>query len=691
MRDATSRSPVAIPTRNLLRVIRSELRVDLQVLLIAARAKSSSAAMTAESRQVHLELDGKPATIDLRVRCVVDGPFQTTGFFLVMFDEIAEPNAEQPLPANLDLAVVAQLEEELHRTRDSLHLTVEQYETSTEELKASNEELQAINEELRSTTEELKTSKEELESLNEELTTVNQELRENLESLSRANSDLQNLLSATDLGIIFLDRDLKIKLYTARAQELFNITSADIGRPLEHFTHKLDYQTLTRDAEAVLRTLQHTDREVRSIDGRWYLARLVPYRTLDNKIDGVVLNFVDISEHRYAEELRQQAAVMREQSQMLGLANVFICDLDDRIIQWNTACEQLFGYTKDEAVGRLSHKLLATQFTQPLAEIRTQVLATGSWDGELIQVTRGGQHVTVATRWVLHRKDSGDPSAMLKIFHDVTARKRAEDDLLKAEKYKDRFLATLSHELRNPLAAVLSSLELLREPENDNETVHLAYAVMDRQFAHLLRLVDDLLDVARLGQGKIALRKERIALTEAIDAAMETAGPLLGPHRQTLVLAMPQTPLYVDADRGRLAQVISNLLHNAAKYTPASGRIKLSAAAEDGHAVLRVRDDGIGIARDVLPSIFDLYVQAPAASESNRRGLGVGLALARQLIELHGGTIRAKSNVFSPEAGAHRSSALPDRTGGQRRVAITRPTGTFGPTPTGRTCISLGS
>ena len=638
------RIPGGEPSRNLLRVIRPELRVDLQVLLIAARAKAGSPGMTTESRQVHLELDGQPAAIDLRVRCVADGPLQATGFFLVMFDESAAAGASPPLGANVDLAIVGQLEEELHRTRDSLHLTVEQYETSTEELKASNEELQAINEELRSTTEELETSKEELESLNEELTTVNQELRENLESLSRANSDLQNLLSATDLGIIFLDLDLKIKLYTARAQELFNITVADIGRPLEHFTHKLDYQAWTEDAQAVLRTLQNTDREVHSSDGRWYLARLVPYRTLENKIDGVVLNFVDISEHRHADELRRQAAVMSEQAQMLGMANVFICDLDDRIIQWNTACEQLFGYSMEEAVGRLSHELLATQFAQPLAGIKTQLMATGSWDGELVQVTCTGERLVVATRWVLHRKDSGEPSAILKIFHDVTARKQAEDELHKAEKYKDQFLATLSHELRNPLAAVLSSLELLREPENDDESIHLAYGVMDRQFAHLLRLVDDLLDVARLGQGKIALHKERISLAQAVDAALETARPLLGPHRQTLVVSMPQTPLYVDADPGRLAQVVSNLLHNAAKYTPASGRIKLSAAPEDGYAVLRVRDDGIGIARDVLPSIFDLYMQGPAASESHRRGLGVGLALARQLVELHGGAIEAKSN-----------------------------------------------
>jgi two-component system CheB/CheR fusion protein len=633
------------PTHNLIKVILPELRLDLQVLLLGAR--SNSAASAAVSRRVNLKVDGENSTVDLRVRRVAEGPNEPTGFFLVMFDEIvAVPaaSAETPDTPVANSAIVEQLEQELQRTRDALHATVEQYETSTEELKASNEEFQAINEELRSTTEELETSKEELESVNEELTTVNQELRENLDELGRANSDMQNLLSATDLGIIFLDRTLQIKLYTARALDLFNITSADIGRPLDHFTNRLDYPGLTADAEAVLRTLQSTEREVCGADGRWYLARLVPYRTLTNEIDGVVINFVDITEHRHARELRLQAAAMQEEAEILRLAaNVFICDLDDHIILWNATCEELFGYTREEAVGRTSAELLATEFPQPLDAINAALLANGSWDGEVIQVTRTGARLTIATRWMLHRKESGEPSAILKIFHDVTARKRAEDDLREAEKYKDQFLAMLSHELRNPLAAILSSLELLRENGNDQETIRLSYGVMDRQFAHLLRLVDDLLDVARIGQGKIALKKERITLTQAVDAALETASPLLGPHRGNLRIAMPRTPIYVDADRGRLAQIVSNLLHNAAKYTPASGRIEVIGAIEDGNAVLRVRDNGIGIAPEVLPSIFEFYAQGPSSSESNRRGLGVGLALARQLVELHGGSISASS------------------------------------------------
>src|SRR5579875_3189287 len=602
------------PSRNLLKVVHPGIRLDLQAILLAAKARTGEAQTAGESRRVQVEIEGKPCIVDVTVRRVMDGPPAARGFFLVIFDEISQSSAagageQQAALAGANLDVVAQLEEELQRTRDQLHLTVEQYETTTEELKASNEELQAINEELRSTTEELETSKEELQSLNEELTTVNQELREKIEELGRANSDLQNLMSSTDIGTIFLDRGLKIKLYTERARELFNITATDIGRPLEHFTHKLEYAALSEDAEAVLRTLQSREREVCGSNNRWYLARLLPYRTMDDKIDGVVLNFVDITEHRHAEELRRQAAALQEQSQILGLANVFIRGLDDRIVLWNTGCERLYGYTKEEALGRVSYELLASEFSEPLKTIKDRLFSSGSWEGEFIQVTRSGERVTVASRWVLHRNEAGEPSAILEVDHDVTARKRAEEELRLADQRKDRFLATLAHELRNPLAAMLSSLELLGEAEGDAESVQLVTRTMERQFAHLMRLVDDLLDVERLARGKITLRKERVRLGEVVDAAVESGRPMLETHGHTLKISSADPDGYLMADRVRLAQVLSNLLHNASKFTPPGGTIELSAGVEDGQAVVRVRDTGQGISPEILPRIFDYFVQ----------------------------------------------------------------------------------
>lgn len=633
------------PSHNLLTVIRPEMRLDLRAVLLEAQMGDND--HVARSRLVHLEIDGKPSAVNVSVRRARESPPEANGLFLVIFDEtvetVPESNDGSAAAGVEQLGIVAHLEAELQIVRDQLYLTIEQHETSNEEFKASNEELEATNEELRSTSEELETSKEELQSLNEELTTINQELRETIEELGRTNSDLQNLMSSTDIGIIFLDRELRIKRYTTRTQELFNITANDLDRPLEHFTHKLDYQLLKEDAEVVLQTLQSREREVHSADGRWYLARLLPYRTLDDRIDGVVLSFVDITAHRQAVELRQQAEALREQSQVLELANVLIFGLDHRIILWNAGCERLYGYSKEEALGRNAHELLGTVFSQPLDTINAQLFDTGSWEGELSQAKRGGERIVVASRWVMHRDGHGEPVAILEANHDISDRKRAEDALRAADRHRGEFQAILAHELRNPLAAVLSSLELFNDADNDEDSKLLARGVMDRQLKLLIRLVNDLLDLERLARGKIALQKERIDVTQPVKAALETNRALIEEHNHTLTVSLPKAPVYIIADPQRLAQVVGNLLHNAVKYTPSGGRIEIVALIEGSQAVIRVRDNGIGIPAELLPNIFDYFAQETPSSAANRRSLGVGLALARQLVELHDGAVEAKS------------------------------------------------
>jgi two-component system CheB/CheR fusion protein len=284
-------------SRDLLTAILPDLRLDLQAILLTAKASG----LAAESRRVRLAIAGRVSEIHMTARYVSETLPQAQGFYLVIFDEVKASNeaeqGEHAQPgANLD--VVNRLGEELQRTRDQLRYTVEQYETTTQELKVSNEELLGMNEELRSTTEELETSKAELQSVNEELTTVNQELRDKIDERDVANSDLQNLLSSTKIGAIFLDRELNIKRYTEPVTELFNITPQDTGRPLEHFSTRLEYESLISDAKSVLSSLQSREREVRGSDGRWYLARLLPYRTVEDKIDGVVLSLIDITGHQ---------------------------------------------------------------------------------------------------------------------------------------------------------------------------------------------------------------------------------------------------------------------------------------------------------------------------------------------------------------------------------------------------------
>jgi PAS domain S-box-containing protein len=216
-------------------------------------------------------------------------------------------------------------------------------------------------------------------------------------------------------------------------------------------------------------------------------------------------------------------------------------------------------------------------------------------------------------------------------------------ELREADRRKDEFLATLAHELRNPLAPIRNSLQILKMPVADRAVIDRARELMERQLHHLVRLVDDLLDVSRVMRGKVELRKERVGLAEVVARAVETAQPTIDAQGHELTIALPPDPLEVEADAVRLAQVVGNLLTNAAKYTPRGGRIWLAAERDGGQAVLRVRDTGIGIAPDMLPRVFELFVQVENAVSRSQGGLGIGLTLARSLVEKHGGTIEVRS------------------------------------------------
>ncbi|MFL6215985.1 MAG: chemotaxis protein CheB [Blastocatellia bacterium] len=344
------------PSRNLMKVVHPSLRQELRAALFAAKQNGSNS----ESRYVRTEMDGEPLSINLNVEPVGD-PEVTLGLTMITFIEVKEsaPVIAEPLSQargdgdGLDM-VVRQLEDELQKTRDQLRATIEQYETSVEELKASNEELQAINEELRSATEELETSREELQSVNEELTTVNNELKEKVDEVSRANSDLQNLMASTEIGTIFLDRALHIKRYTPRVQELFNIIPTDLHRPLDHLTHRLSYNGLAEDAEQVLRTLKTIEREISSADGRWFIVRLLPYRTLEDRIDGVVVTFIDITERREAEEALRKSEERLRAAMEIGTVGVIYFKTNGQITNTNRAFMEMSGYSRDDVErGRL--------------------------------------------------------------------------------------------------------------------------------------------------------------------------------------------------------------------------------------------------------------------------------------------------------------------------------------------------
>jgi two-component system CheB/CheR fusion protein len=284
------------PSKNLLQLVRPELRMELRATLYQAEQSRTNL----EVRNLHVNTDDGQKVVNIYVRPVLRESDPTRGFILVLFEEsesLGGYAGEKEVVAPAE-SISRHLESELIQSKSRLRSVVEQYEIQQEELRASNEALQAMNEELRSAAEELETSKEELQSVNEELTTVNQELEVKIEELSQANNDFANLIDSTDIGTIFLDRTLRIKQFTPRARVAFNLISNDLGRSLTDITNKLGYENLLEDAEVTLRTLQTIEREVESREGLWYLMRILPYRTAEDRIEGVVLTFIDISEGR---------------------------------------------------------------------------------------------------------------------------------------------------------------------------------------------------------------------------------------------------------------------------------------------------------------------------------------------------------------------------------------------------------
>jgi two-component system CheB/CheR fusion protein len=822
---------------------------------------------------------------------------EDSGLFLVVFQDVGQPvspDAPPSVPSTDEAAtLIEQLERELTSTRQDLEKTVHDLEAANEELKSTNEELVSMNEELQSANEELETSKEEVQTANDALT--------------RLNSDLENLLSSTQIATLFLDDAGNVRRATAAASAIYNLLPTDSGRPLQHFTHNAHVMPPLPPAPAIHGAEKPLEDEVEMLDGSWFLRRVLPYRTAEGAHEGIVVTFTDVTERKRAEQallrtnLRLQALMSavpvgvsfsedataahvtgnpallaqfaagpednlsatasdldalgrriryrrggrlvdshemplqravaenadvpptellvempdgrrwwmeasaaplrdgegnviggvavtvditarkqseeelrRSEERFRQLADampqiVWTCgpdgivdycnerwydftgfergkpdgaswdplihpddaprtrdawqrsvetgepyevgyrlcdrsgayrwhldralparDAEGRIVKWFGTCTDIDDQKRAEDRLREQERELRTiadntpdmlcrmdrEFRQVFvnaAVARTigmrpeQVLGkTGReiglrrelcdlWEAavrraleerrqqavELSCESADGSHHYTA-RMVPEEGPSGEVEHVLAVVTDVTDRKRAEDALAAADQRKDEFLATLAHELRNPLAPIQNGLEILAHAR-DAEAASKIRQMMSRQLWHMVRLIDDLLDISRISTGKVTLRKERVSLQTACEIAVEATRAAIEASRHTLDLDLPEDPVWVHADVTRLTQIITNLLTNAVKYTPEGGRITLSVRLEGPDAVARVTDTGLGIPKEMLAEVFEMFTQVNRTLNRAQGGLGIGLALVKKLVDMHGGAIAAQS------------------------------------------------
>jgi PAS domain S-box-containing protein len=380
-------------------------------------------------------------------------------------------------------------------------------------------------------------------------------------------------------------------------------------------------------------------------EGRWFEINAFP--TPDG---GIALYFRDDTERRRAEEgARRLAAVAEQSSDFIG-----ICHPDGAGIFLNPAGRRLAGVPPDADIALWSMEAFFAPELRGF--VREQVVPAllgepGHWEGELQFVHQtDGAPIPVYYKAFAVRDGDGKLTCLATITRDITEQKRAENelrrvaaDLSEADHRKSEFLATLAHELRNPLAPIRTGLDLMRVAPGDAAARARVHQMMDRQLSHLIHLVDDLLDVARITRGRIELKKEPVELRTIVTMALETCAGQVEAGGHQLSVELPDEPLWLEADVTRMVQVLSNLLNNAAKYTPAGGAIRLAAWREDATAVVTVSDTGVGIAPEALGAVFEMFSQVRSSLDRAQGGLGIGLSLVRRLVELHGGRVSAAS------------------------------------------------
>ncbi|HUR29290.1 MAG TPA: PAS domain S-box protein [Planctomycetota bacterium] len=475
-------------------------------------------------------------------------------------------------------------------------------------------------------------------------------------TLARRERDMRDFLQNAPVPMHSVGPDGIVSWANAAELALLGLTPEEcIGQPLTRFH---------ADPEAANRLLE---RLMRGEDLRGEPAVL---RAKDGTLKHVLIDSNGLWENEkfvHSRCLTRDVTQIYESAQVGRLLAAIVESSDDaivsktlegRISSWNSGAEQLFGYSAEEAVGKP-----VTMIIPPDLQHEEKMILAKLVRGERIKsfqtkrLRKDGRLIDVSLTVSPVRDASGKIIGASKVARDITDRLRVEDQLRRVGQRKDEFLAMLGHELRNPLAPISNTAEMLRLSTLGDASKQEMCGVLARQVQHMTRLLDDLLDVSRISQGKIQFRSELVDVFGVIARACEVVRPIMDANRHALSVQLPAAPLRVKGDLIRLVQAVSNLLNNAAKYTPPGGKILISADVDSGNVVIRVRDNGMGIPADVLPTVFELFMQADRTLGRANGGLGIGLTLVRKIVEQHHGRIEATS--AGPDQGSEFTIRLP--------------------------------
>jgi PAS domain S-box-containing protein len=456
-------------------------------------------------------------------------------------------------------------------------------------------------------------------------------------------NDVSGILDALSLPVIVVDLAVTVVQFNRAATAMFGLSQSDIGQPasrVQALAHEKEIEKLCIRAMSDNVACRSEFQDA----GRYFALHVAPCKGPDHQLNGAVITCNNVTAFRASVE---QAIHEREYTKVLlntVMVALVVLDSELRVQTANRAFYDLFGVSRETANGKpfldpadQDPQLLS--LCAALSATASNDTAFESFEFEREVTAAGCRTLLVDARRLSH---DSNPTLLLAI-QDVTERKRAQEALRRSDRRKDEFLAMLAHELRNPLAPVRNSLEIMKRAPENHSLMEKARLTIDRQMMQMERLVDDLLDISRITNDKLELRKARVELTVIIQQAVETFRPLAERAAHTLTVTIPPEPIYLDGDAVRLAQLFGNLLNNACKYTNRGGRIELFVERLGGDAIVSIKDSGVGIPLDMLDTIFDLFAQVDRSLERSQGGLGIGLTLVKRLVEMHGGTVQAFS------------------------------------------------